>query len=316
MIKIEVYEGKIPWVVGIGTILFGILFAVFATLYPDESILLFTYLFIALIIGAGIWLCMDGKNRKLTVEDMALCYTDWRGRKKNFTLDEIGYCKAALEAGNKDYLKLYDLLGKKLCKLEFNMKNCSLFLQYLLDNQVKIECSEKSDIYLKIMIETKTVCPEEIPAVVNDSYDKVKTLIWEWVKMHSNFGAEWKTGIAVYLEEELSDKKQLWEQEGYYGVSCFDKEKMPEGYLIVIEGYLQKDGEFVIDKKNRAVSFSIPVISVLQSLRIGESIKISCFSDIMQEGLSAELAALAHMLPKNRYHTETISLKHELKERL
>lgn len=341
MIKIEVHEGKLPWIVGIGTILFGIMLIVLAMRHPDDSSLFMagSYLVMILIIAAGIWLCMDGRNRKLTVEDMSLCYSDWLGRKKNFSLDEIGYGRAALEAGgvsgkafgtgSKDYLKLYNLHGEKLCKLEFNMQNMADFLQYLLDNQVKVEYTEKSDSYLKIVINTKTICREEIQTAVNDFYDKARDIVWEWVKMHSRFGAEWKTGIAVYLEEKLSGEKQLWEQEGYDNMPFSDKaegksqlseedkdmqaSKLPEGYLIALEGYLQKDGQFVVDKKNRAVAFFIPIINVTKSMRIGETLKICYFPEMLEE-LSAELAVLARTLPKNRYHTEMISLKHELKE--
>ena len=88
MIEIEVNEGRLPWIVGIGTILFGILLAALSKLYPDDSndVMKFSYLIIALIIASGIWFCLDGRNRKMTVHDRTLCYTNCFGRKKTFLL--------------------------------------------------------------------------------------------------------------------------------------------------------------------------------------------------------------------------------------
>ena len=132
MIKIEVNEGKLPWVVGTGAILSGILFGILMTVYPNDSgiVRCVSYLVIGLIICMGIGMCFSGRYRKMMVEDRTLCYTNRLGKKKTFSLDEIGYCKAALEdKSGRDYLKIYDLRGEKLCKLEFSMKDSALFLQ-------------------------------------------------------------------------------------------------------------------------------------------------------------------------------------------
>ncbi|MDE5932695.1 MAG: hypothetical protein K2H40_09495 [Lachnospiraceae bacterium] len=323
MIKIELNEGKLPWVVGIGTILAGILFGVLVALYPNDSGMArgVSYLVILLIISMGGGMCFGGFHRKMTVEDRTLCYTNRLGRQKTFSLDEIGYCKAALEdKGGRDYLKLYDLRGEKLCKLEFGMKNSALFLQYLLDNQVKVECSEKSENFLLNMVHTETICVEAVPDKVNACCEEARALVREWTGKHREFGVDWKMGIALYLEDTLSEKKQLWEQEGCTDITFQegqqDKQiKLPEGYLIAIEGYLQKDEHFVFDKKNRAVLFYVPVVGVSRSMQAGEEQKIRLFGDVIPE-LAEQLAFLACMLPRNRYHTEKISINHELFERL
>lgn len=336
MIKIEVNEGKLPWVVGIGTILAGVVIAVLCIRYSGYSAKNSgaAFVVVGLIILSGIFLCMDGRNRKLTVEDMNICYVNWLGRKKNFSLDEIGYCKTAMEMGreNRDYLKLYDLQGDKLCKLEYNMKEATSFLQYLLDNKVRVECTEKSGFFLKSMIDMKAICQEEIPGAVNQAYEAAKALLWRWTEQNKKFGVEWKTGISVYLAEELSGRRQLWEQEGYQGAAFHDScredgkpegrrdftaqpESLPEGYLVLIEAYLLKDGQFVIDKKNRAVTVSANVLTVSKSMQVGEKLKIRLFSTVEEE-LSQQLSFLRHILPKNRYHTEAIVLRHELRERM
>lgn len=315
MIKITVNEGKLPWVVGIGTILAGVLFTAACIVYarPSGESNAVVWPVVSLIILSGIGLCMSGRNRKLTVEDMNICYVNWFGRKKSFTLDEIGYCKSAMETGreNRDYLKLYDLQGDRLCRIEFNMRESVTFLQYLLDNKVRVECSEKSDFFLKSMIEMKSLCPEEVPRAVNEAYEAAKQCIREWTEQNKRFGVEWKTGIAVYLAQELSDRRQLWEQSGCQWMT----QNFPEGYLILVEAYLLKDGQFVIDKKNRVVAVSASVITVSNSMQVGETLKIRLFSTVVEE-LREQLLCLHHVLPKNRYHTEEIVLRHELRERM
>lgn len=314
--KIEMNGGKLPFLVGAGAVLSGILFVVLLSIHPEGSAAVRAagYCVTLLIVCIGIWMCISGRNRKMQVEERMLCYTDSLGRKKSFSLDEIGYCRAVLEEkGGKDYLKIYDLLGNKLCKLEFGMKNSALFLQYLLDNQVRVECSEKSDDSLKGMIRTKAVCEEEMPEKVNACFEEAKSIVWEWTKKHKDFGVEWKMGIAAYMEEELMEKKELWEHKGC-GKAGFSS-GLPEGYLVVIEGYLQKDGLFVVGKRNRAVTLYVPVISVSKSFQTGENLKIRFFDNAPEE-LSWQLDWFAHALPLKRYHLEALTINHELVERL
>ena len=317
MIKIEVHQGKLPRNLGIGTILFAVLIAVMAVREPVESaaFMCCAYLMIMLIICAGIWLCIDGRNRRLTVEDRKLCYTDWRGRKKIFSLDEIAYCKAAFEnEGSIDYIRLHDFNNKKLCKLGFYMKNANEFLQYLQDNQIKVECTERTEERLKDIIAAKALCPEEIPEAVNRVFGEAKALAEEWVKKNKKFGVEWKMGIVVYQYKDISWEKQLWEQEGYE--QTISTTNLPEGYLIGIEGYLQKEGQFVVDKKNRTVSFFFQLLSVSKSYQIGEEMKVYFWGDGVLEKLSEELVYLSDLLPRKCYHTEHIVLRHELKEKI
>ena len=316
MIKIEVKEGLIPWVAGIGAVLVGILVIFVTAPYPDDStsVMLGAYLIIFCMIGAGILLCVEAKNRKMVVENTSLCYTNWLGKKKIFTLAEICYCKAAFEnGGSKDYIKLYDSNNNKLCKLEFNMRNADEFLAYLLDNQIKVECTRRTEEKLKNVISAEALCPEEIPAAVNGILEETKNLAEEWMKENKKFDAEWKMGIAVYLYKDISWEKQLWEQKGYEGALNFSN--LPEGYIIGIEGYLQKDGQFVVDKKNRAVAFFTHIISVFKSYKIGEGTKIYFFRNNILK-ISEELAFWADRLPGKRYHTEQLVLRHELKEKI
>lgn len=316
MVKIEVHEGKFPLYVGIVIILLGVALFVLFVLDSDSPIdVMLMSLFLVeclFFVGGGTYMCMNARNRRLTVEDMTLCYTNWFGRKRTFSLDDIGYCKMALERGNRDFLKVYNLQNEKLCKLEFNMCGSADFLQYLIDNQVRLECSKKTDAYVKCMVNAAAICPEEISGAVNKAFEEMKAYISEWGKKNSRLKAEWKMGIVTYQEEKIVEGKQWWEQESDTETSLLNP---PEGFFIVIEGYLQKDGQFVIDKKNQAVSFLIPVIKVSKSMQIGEDLRISHYRGTLED-LQWQLEFLAHFLPRNRYHTEMITVNHELKERL
>lgn len=322
MIKIEVKERMALRVIGAAAILCGIGLAFVPYAYRNESMLVMisAYAAVFLIIVSGIGLCIKAANRKLLVEEDHISYFDWIGRKKTFSLDEIGYCKAAFEnRGNNDYLKVYDLIGEKLCKLEFDMNNSLLFLQYLIDNRIKIECSQRSDAYLKSIINTGSICQEEIPGKVEHIYEAAKDEIAKWLKKNPRFGVEWKTGIAVYLEDEMEEDKQLSQQKGYTGVELpvqgEQQTNLPEGYLVALEGYLQKEKQFVLDKKNRAVSFYIPLVRVTRSMQVGEQLKIRFFESASEE-LAEQLSMIGSLLPQNRYHTGELSFNHELYTKL
>lgn len=317
VIEIEVREGKASWIAGIVTVLFGILYGALCTIYPDKSsksgmlYYLLVYPVAVLIILAGVWLCMAAKNRKLAVEDAVLCYTNSFGRKFPFLLSDIAYCRTAMEnGGNRDFIKLYNAQDKILCKLEYNMRDSIMFFQYLIDNQVKIECSEKSDYLLKYMLNTTSISPEEIPKVVNDAHKEAKEIFRKWIEKNNRFGAEWKTGISAYLENEIESKKQLYEQTGCSVVDSLS-DNLPEGYILSIESYLLKDGEFVIDGMGKPVCFDIKIIGVSKSMKVGGGQKISNYNSVADILLS-RLEVLEVTLPRRRYHTEALVLKHEL----
>ena len=302
MIKIEVNEGKLPWIVGIGTILFGIILAVLLVLYSNVSgpVMKFSYLVTGLIIASGVWLCLGGKNRKLIVEDDSLCYMDRLGRKTLFLLEDIAYCQMAREiskGNNSNYLKLYDKQDGELCKLEFDMSGVVLFLKYLMDNNVKIECTENSAIHWKELINTIEISKEEITEKVNVTYKEAEQIAMQWTKKNERFGAEWKLGLVEYLDDEIL---------------CESPQELTEGYLIMLEGYLLKGGEFVLDKENQPVSFSVQLLYVSQTLKRTGELKI-CFSHKAPEYISEHLLYYEKTLPKNRYHTEMITINHELK---
>lgn len=321
MIRIKVSEWKISWGIGVGTIVLGIVLGVLMLWYPGTSAgqerWSYPGFIMSLIFAAGIWMCMNARNRKLIVEDDSLCYTNWLGQKTAFSLDGIGYCRTALErnGGSRNYLNVYDLRGKKLCKLEYHMQNCAAFLQYLLDNGVKVECSTDSDLFLHRMMGMSALCYENVQESVNGLFAEVKALVAEWEKQNKKLGAEWKFGMAVYLEEEIAKGKPLWEQKGYDWAKHNVSHNLPEGLFILIEGYLQKEGQFVMDKRNQAVVVYAEALCVSKSMQIGQELRIRFFHSALEE-LGMQLDVMSRQLPRNRYHTDTLLIGHELKERL
>ncbi|MBD5444819.1 MAG: hypothetical protein HDR29_04630 [Lachnospiraceae bacterium] len=330
MVKIEVKEGKLPWVIGSGTIAAGIVIGILSVVYAkNPGYINNSFLVVLAIIFAGAMMCLCAKNRGITVQDEKLCYKNCFGKKKTFALSDIGYCSVALESGSsRDYLILYDISGNKLCKLEFNMKNTDIFLRYLVDNEIKIECSKKSDMYLKWMVNTRPIALGEVRTVLKEVCDKADRLIAEWIKRNENFGAQWKFGLAFYMEDKFGKEKQLWEQEGapaevidvlwddirieLSGNFAEDRKIiLPEGLFVVIEGYLQKDGKFVIDRKDRAVFVAAELMHVAKSMNMEEELKLYFCGDAL-EHISEQLLYYEKVLPRRRYHTGELELRHEL----
>ncbi|MBD5520251.1 MAG: hypothetical protein HDR03_03370 [Lachnospiraceae bacterium] len=318
MIKIEVKEGKLPWFIGGGTIAAGVIIGILLVVYAkDPRYIKNSFLFVLAIIFAGAMMCLCAKNRGITVQDEQLCYKNCFGRKKTFALSDIGYCSVALESGSsRDYLILYDILGNKLCKLEFNMKNTDIFLRYLVDNEIKIDCSKKSDMFLKWIVNTRPIASGEVKTVLKEVCDKADRLIAEWIKRNENFGAQWKFGLAFYMEDKFGQDKPLWEQEGAPKVTAEvllenRADKLPEGLFIVIEGYLQKEGKFVIDRKDRAVFVAAELMHVAKSMNMEEELKIYFCGDAL-EHISEQLLYYEKVLPKRRYHTGELEFGHEL----
>ena len=106
MIKILVREKKSTAIIGIGTIVCGIIVGAALLFFrkADSSLrqILLACLAVICMILSGICFCMVYKNRRLQIEDMQLYYSNWLGKKKQFLLDDIGYCR------QRENIVLYD----------------------------------------------------------------------------------------------------------------------------------------------------------------------------------------------------------------
>lgn len=320
MIHISVKERKSTAIIGIGTILFGLLVgaALMCFRKADRSPgqMLPDYFIIFCMILSGVFLCMSYR-RELRIDDMQLCYRNWLGRKKSFSLDDIGYCR------QRASLILYDLNGNKLCKLEFGMTQVMDFLQYLMDNGVEVESNKRDKKMLDTLFGMQAIDRSRITEELEQFADTVREHKQEWEIKADRLGAFFRIGFSCYLESEIKEDRQLWEQtssvDGWLDeeASVIFSNRLPdvrpEGFMIAMEGYLLKDGEYVINSREQAVCLVVPVIHVVRSFQIGQKTKTILYGESLNEWEN-QLEDLLESLPKHRYHTAEITLRHKLKE--
>ena len=82
----------------------------------------------------GVYMIMDAKRRKLTVNGERLSYTTWLGKTTEFSASQIAFIKRP----DVTRLRLFSADGAILAKLETNMQNYPLFAQYLAERQVEL----------------------------------------------------------------------------------------------------------------------------------------------------------------------------------
>lgn len=316
-IKFQVRENRTALVCGVLAIGFAFFILVMWILHPSGrggGAFLYLPLLCMLLGGAACFLLYY--HRKLIVEEMNICYVNWIGRKKQFTLDDIGYCKVGA-GGDMNRVVLYDLNGSKLCKLEIGMQGLAELYQYLLDNGVRIEWTkskaQQSSMFLN-MIDTlgkeTAVCEEEIRKYSERFYEEAAQIFHDWEKRNRQFEAVWEFGFAEYTAEDLERKCPLH----MYASSVDDAmEHIPESYECILEAYLKKGDEYVMTNRGETVSTMYPYLSKTKSYQIGEKTRIrKTDEESLKEWLMWQLETLDKELPKHRYHTETLVLGHTL----
>lgn len=320
MIHISVKERKSTAVIGIGTIIFGLLVGValmcFRKADRSPGQMLPDYFVVLCMILSGVFLCMLYR-RELWVEDMQLCYRNWLGRKKFFSLDDIGYCRQGAS------LVLYDLNGDKLCKLEFGMTSVPDFLQYLMDNRVEVESNKRDKKMLDALFGMQTIDHSRMTEVLEQFAETVREHKQEWETKADRLGASFRIGFACYLKSEINEDRQLPEQTSSVDGWLDDEasaifsnqlpDELPEGFVIAMEGYLLKDGEYVVNRKEQVICLVAPVLHVVKSYQIGQKTKTVLYGETLNEWKN-QMKDLLESLPKHRYHTSEITLRHKLKE--
>lgn len=317
-IRFQVRENKTAFVCGVLAVGFAVFIMVVRFLHPSAKgggTLL--YLPILCMFFGGVVCFMMYYNRKLTVEDMNICYVNWMGRLRQFTMDEIGYCKIGTP-GDMNRIVLYDLLGKKLCKLEIGMQGLAELYQYLLDNGIRIEWNKSKAYQLSgfmRMIDTlskeTSVCEEEIRKCSELFYEEAGQIFHDWEKRNQHFEAVWELGFAEYMAEDLDSKCPL-----HMYPSSVDEplEHIPESYECVLEAYLKKEEGYVVNTRGEVVSIMLPYLSKTKSYQIGEKMRIrKTDEEGLKEWLVWRLEAFNRELPKHKYHTEDLSFGHKLR---
>ncbi|MDE6386235.1 MAG: hypothetical protein K2L82_00335 [Lachnospiraceae bacterium] len=284
-------------------------------LYPSDDgggMLLYLPLLCMPVFGI-VCLVMYFQHR-LTVDESNICYVNWIGKRKEFTLDEIGFCKIGGRGADNKVI-VYNLLGEKLCKLEVGMCGIEEFRQYLMDNQVRVEWGKKRmnsemALLLDALCRETAVCEEEIYKCAEKFYEEAKEIFMDWEKRNQKFNAYWEIGFAEYALEDLEAKCSFRER-----VSTLDAElaTIPLSYQCLMEAYLKCDDGYVVNSKGEAVSIILPYMVRSKSYRIGEGTRIRKMDEQnMEQWLEMRLEGLAKELPRHRYHTETFTIQHRL----
>lgn len=317
----QVKEHGIVLAGGIFVIVFVLFILVMGLRYPSEggNRPVFIAVLIVMLV-CGIFVCATYFQRRLMVAEMNLCYVNYRGKKREFSLNDIGYCKLGLSGNKKEphveSILIYDLMGKKLCKLEMNMPGARKFLQYLLDNQVKTEWTEAGQEPLRVWdweLMVRTICREEIYRHTETFYDRISPIFSDWEKQYQRFNAHWEFGFVEYAQEEMTAQKDMWQWES--AVQSKESEELPEDYICIVEAYLKRGEEYVMDRKGYVTGLIIPYIWQNKSYQIGEDRRIRKMDEYyLLQRLTSRLQLMAEELPRHTYHTQALVLRHKLQK--
>ncbi len=314
-ISFQVRENKTALLCGALAVVFSLFIWVMRLLHPSArggGALLYLPLLCMLLFGGSCFVLYF--NRKLIVEEMELCYVNLIGKKKCFTLDEIGFCKIGT-GGNNNAFVMYDLRGDKLCKLDIDMCGLAQLHQYLVDNRVEVEWANerlnRQTAYLIRAIGRETaVCGEEIRRCSEALYDKVLPVFLAWEKNNTRYDLHWEIGFAQYLAKDLEGKCYFRERRSSLQEPL---EKIPETYECLLEAYLKQGDTYVVSRRGEEVNIILPYLADSKSYQIGEGRRIRRTDEqSMTDWLEIRLEALAAELPKHRYHTDTFTLQHKL----
>lgn len=216
-IRFQVRENKTAPVCGVLAIVFAFFILLMRLIHPSArggGALLYLPLVCMLFGGSACFMLYY--HRKLIVEEMNICYVNWIGKIKQFTLDDIGYCKVGA-GGDMNRVVLYDLNGYKLCKLETGMRGLTELYQYLLDNGVRIEWTKSKaqqssvpmNFIVDFLLKETAVCEEEIRKCSERFYEEIEQIFRDWEKHNMHFEAVWEFGFAEYTAEDLERKCPL-----------------------------------------------------------------------------------------------------------
>ena len=316
-IKFQVRENKSALFCGGLAIGLAVFIYMVHLLHPSGRGGALLYLPLGLMMLGGVLCFVVYHNRKLVVEEANIHYVNWIGKENQFTLDEIGYCKIGLRS-SMDQMILYDLCGKKLCKLYFEMRGMAEFYQYLLDNGVRTERTrskaEEHSVFMNMIDalgKEETICEEEIRKCSERFYEDIVCIFRDWESRNRHFDVVWEYGFAEYMAEDLERKCALYQ----YSSSLDEPmENLPSSYECVLEAYLKRGDEYVVTNRGETVSTMLPYLSKTKSYRIGEKTRIrKTDEESLKEWLVWQLEKFSKELPKHRYHTEALSKGHSLR---
>lgn len=317
-IKFQVRENSAALICGGLAITLSVFIFIMWILHPSVrggGVLL--YLPLLCMFAFGLLCLAMYFQRRLTVDEMNLCYVNLWGKRKEFTLDEIGYCKIG-GRGADNRVVLYNLLGEKLCKLAIDMSGIEELHQYLADNQVRVEwgpakMNSEATLLLEAIQKEGAVCEEEICKYTEKFYGEVEKVFREWERRNQKLHVEWEIGFAEYSLEDMDKKCMFRERKSSIETN---RKTIPLSYACVLEAYLKCGEEYIVSSKGREVNVIIPYLVRSKSYRIGEGTRIRKTDERnMTDWLELHLDGVAKELPRHRYHTEAFTIQHRLSKK-
>ena len=293
--KFEVRQGKVAYVVGGVIVGVGVGLLVLEFLYHIGRIPVWVYLVILAICGLGVSVWMEAKNRRLLVEGEWLDYRNMVGVGKRFEWKAIGYVKVADDfSKGRDYLKLYDKEGKRLCRLECSMQNAEALLVYLHDRGIRLEGEKGNGNLLKDILAQQVIGEEELGKISEEVYEKTRELVNEWMKENRVLGADFSYGFVENSGEWVTRQ---------------------ENYLCRLVLYVKKEGCPVRNRKGRLLMMNFFIFYKRRTGVIGENERLY-YNKGWQEEMENVIKELAEYLSKHRFYKEEGTLDLVLKERV
>ena len=316
-IKFQVRENRAALICGVLAIGISVFIFIMWLLHPSgRGGGMFLYLPLLCMIGVGVLYLVMYFHKGLIVDEMNICYVNWMGKRKEFTLDEIGYCKIGGRGAN-NMIVLYDLIGNKLCKLGIDVRGFEELHQYLVDNQIRVEWNKtrmdgEAALLIDAIQQESAVCEEEIRKCSEKFYGKIEQVFRDWEKRNQKFDVYWEIGFAEYSLEDLERKCSFRERtssiEG-------ELETIPLSYECLLEAYLKCGGEYIVNSKGEEINVILPYLVRSKSYRIGEGTRIRKWDEqSIEEWLEMHLERLAKELPRHKYHTEVFTIHHRLRK--
>lgn len=309
MKKLVVREERIAYFVGGFSFILGL--PVLLLLYStgDRPSVWMHLLILIIFGGAGSFIILSGKNRRLEISGNELCYTTLLNRKTEFTADQIGYVKAA--ASSKQ-LNIHDKNGKKLCVIDGDMQNAGYLLLWFIDNEITIEVKGKRD-WLNGILSQQNISLNQITQCAGKIYKETCELAHEWMERNCKTGAQLEFGFAEYHSEKMDDETQLQPDEALCNITCY--EDIPEDYLCTLELYVKKEGNYIRNKKGSLMMLRLPVM-YMRACYAADKDRVLVLNGLLGTTLMEHLRWLESYLPRHKFIQEELKLSCPLKKSL
>lgn len=305
-------------VYGIGILIIGmdILILILEIIYHVSAIPLWMYAVMLLIFLLGMLICLEAKNRQLAVGKSGLYYCNMFGRIKRFGIEDIGSVKAVFNP-ELTYL-LCDGEGKKICRLEADMRNADRMILYLRDNGIVIHMrfakrmEKGAKQALGELIDQEVISGEKLQELSRSVYEQAGIQIEEWEEKNRKLGAELVYGFGEYYGSRIDPDADIQKEESRITAA---EQELPEDYVCVLEVYVQKEGALVRNRKGKVLSVIFPVFYRRKAMTEEGEIRFY-YNGSWKTDMESVLKYLEKYLPRHKFILEQAELGYELKKEI